>query len=178
MIVYKPGVADGYQWVLPEESRDYEILRKLRGERQGDRWTPMRVRLLKVDEGQQLRRSDMPWQGSHALILTQRAMDVLRDIPEADCEFLPLACDDEKLWLMNPKLVTEALNEEESRLERFSSSGRIMRVMHYVFREEALRGLWCFRIPQQLPVYVTDRFVSAVNGAGLQGIHFDIIWQS
>ena len=54
----------------------------------------------------------------------------------------------------------------------------INRVDRYVFWEEIVAGLECFRIPQQQSMFVTDSIVAAVKDAGLHGTIFRPVWRS
>jgi hypothetical protein len=108
------------------------------------------------------------------LIVTRRAREVLA----GDAEVLPLDCDDgEDLWLVNPWRTVDALDVGRSQVRRFSDGG-IMNIDRYVFREEAVAGLQCFRIPQRSTMFVTDEVVAAVRDAGLRGTTFRRLWHS
>jgi hypothetical protein len=148
MIVYKPEGEEGYQWALPVDGHDQRILRRLRGQRMAAQWHPVRMYLLHEDEGQMFRHADIPSLGSSSLLaLTRRGLDVLGELLAADCEFLPLSCDEEDLWLVNPLLLPGAFDEQQSEFKRFASSDRIMRVNRYAFYGEVVAGHRCFRIP-------------------------------
>lgn len=175
--VYKPRFVDGYEWVMPVGSTD--PIRQLPARRPGDPWSPMWVYLLSPSEDNQAaKRADMPWHGSTVLVVRQKAKEVLEKVLANDAEMLPLYCENgEDLWLVNPRRVVDALEEDLSQVERFSS-GRIMAVSRYVFREEAVAGLRCFRIPQQATMFVTAEVAEAVRAAGLLGTTFQPLWRS
>jgi len=154
------------------------IFRRLRGQRMAGQWKPVRMYLLHEEEGQRFQRSDMPWLGSELLVLTRRAKDVLGDLLAPDCEFLPLECDEEVLWLVNPVLVAGAFDEQRSEFKRFDSSGRIMKVSRYAFHAEVVDAHRCFRIPEQAPTFVTDDVVAAARAASLTGVPFSSVWHS
>jgi hypothetical protein len=178
MIVYEPHHMRAHQWVFPLVSADHELFRKLPAERVGDRWKPVRVELASPEEGVEARRADMPWLGSYGLVVTDRARPVLEEALADDVEFLPLVCDEEDLWLVHACRVVDALDEERSALKRFPSTGRVMRVMRYAFREEVVGGLRCFRIPQRVAIFVTDDVVASAHAAGLTGVRFRPVWDS
>lgn len=178
MIVYRPKGEEGYEWAQPVNEHDHRVFRQLRGQRVAGQWQPVRMRLLHEDEGQVFRHADIPSLGSSALLaLTRRAKDVLGDLLAVDCEILPLACDEEELWLVNPVLLTGAFDEQRSEFKRFASSGRIMRVTRYAFHAQAVAGVRCFRIPEQPPTFVTDDVVNAIQAADLRGVGFVPVWQ-
>ena len=174
-IVYKPRFEDGYEWVMPVGSTD--PIRRLRSRQPGDPWTPLWVYPLNpAEDGQAPTKADMPWHGSSVLVLKQRAREALGKVLADEAEMLPLYCDEgEELWLVNAWRVVDALDEELSQVERFSS-GRIMTVHRYAFREEAVAGLRCFRIPQQPVMFVTDEVAEAARAAGLRGTTFRPLW--
>jgi hypothetical protein len=175
MRVYEPTVVEGYQWVLPVDDADFEVFRTFSGDRCGSRWKTVPVRLLKSGEdGQPLRQADMPWLGSHAMVLGRRAVEVLGEVVAPDAELLPLACEDAELWLLNVWRVIDALDLEHSAVVRFPSTGRIMTVKRPVFRAEQLDGIRCFKIPGVLrgPTYVTEGVVAVAEAARLSGVRF------
>ena len=176
-IVYKPRFEDGYEWVMPVGSTD--PIRRLPSRQPGDPWTPVWVYPLSPGEdGQPAKKADMPWHGSGVLVLRRPAREVLGKVLADDAEMLSLYCDEgEDLWLVNAWRVVDALDEELSQVERFSS-GRIMTVHRYAFREEAVAGLRCFRIPQQHVMFVTDEVAEATRAAGLRGTTFRPVWSS
>jgi hypothetical protein len=183
MIVYQPRPVEGYQWVLPTVRHASLAIRKVLnaepGKSAANRWIPPHVRLLHEDEGQHLRPADMPWCNSSVIAVTERARPVLEELLAGDAEFLPLDCDEEQLWLVHPWRIVDALDEERSELERFTSSDRVMTVTRYVFREAALGGVACFKVPQMIaPMFVTEGVVAAIRGNGLTGVRFQRLWQS
>lgn len=176
-IVYRPRFEDGYEWVMPVGNTD--PLRRLPSRRRGDPWTPLWVYPLSPNEdGPPPGKADMPWHGSSVLVLRRRAREALGKMLTDDAEMLPLYCDGgEDLWLVNPWRAVDALDEELSQVDRFSS-GRIMTINRYAFREEVVAGLRCFRIPQQHIMFVTDEVADAARAAGLRGTTFRPLWRS
>ena len=79
--VYKPSVAEGWEWVLPEYEADNLTIVEAFGKPTGSTWRPIRMKVLRQDEdGRPWSEADMPWLGTHALILRPRAVAVLRDL--------------------------------------------------------------------------------------------------
>ena len=177
--VYEPYVEAGYEWALRVNSRDFETFRWLPARSPGDPWRPVWMFLLTTDqEWGPRKKADMPWYGTNVLILTWRAREVLADVLAGDAEVLPLDCDDgEDLWLVNPWRTVDALDVDRSQVRRFSDGG-IMNIDRYVFQEESVAGLRCFRIPQRSTMFVTDDVVVAVRDAGLRGTTFRRVWHS
>lgn len=108
-----------------------------------------------------------------AFICNQRALDTLYPLIVGHVEVLPLICDTENLYVINIIQVLDCLNHELSQFKRFSS-GRIMRVEKYVFKEGCIGTVPLFKIPEQIDnrIYASDMFKQAVEQHGLQGIVF------
>ncbi len=180
MRIYQPRVVEGFQWVLPINDDDFEIFLGFDGSSRASTWTPARVQLLSADEERTLEKSDFPWLGRHALILSSRAIGAVEGLLRNDGELLPLACDEAALWVFNPTTVVDALDQDRSELVRFNSSGRIMTVTKYVFQAELVGDAVAFKVPEFLraSTFVTERFVDAMKLAGLRGVEFELLWES
>jgi hypothetical protein len=182
MIVYEPWGTEEHQWVMPAEDQGYRaitnMLKAESGKPVGDRWRPPHVRLLTEVRNERLQHADLPWYSNDAMAVTRRARVVLEEVAGADAEFLPLSCDEEDLWLMHAWRVVNALDLRLCDVKLFSS-GRIMSVTRYAFREMEIRGLTCFTDPRLRSImFVTDAIVAAVKEAGLTGGGFRKLWQS
>jgi hypothetical protein len=182
MRVFVPSVDEGHEWVAPVDDAHFHVLRTLGEEKIATQWQPTPVRLITVDEnGDRLQEADMPWLGSHALVLRKRALDVLGDVLREDSEFLPLANEEAELWLVHVwRTVASALDPNRSEIVRFPSSGRIMKVGKPRFRPEVLNGFHCFKLREfpRGPTYVTDEIVTRADDALLSGARFRQVWDS
>lgn len=170
------------EWILPEREEDFDLLR-CGGFQRAAAWTPIRMRLLREDVGEygrqwQGRESDFPWLASSELVIRERARNALCEILERYGELLPLICDDAKVWLYNVTHVVDGLDEDRSRLWRFSAGG--MHVRQAAFRLNAVRGVAVFKIPQTLygPIYFGQEFVDKVQSSALTGPDFRPVWTS
>ena len=178
MRIYEPQVCAGFEWVLPVHDPDHELLWQLNGTSRRATWRPMPVAMLTADEHGELRaQADLPWLGSHVLVLRERAVTVLRPLLDRTGELLPFACPDADLWLFNVLTVVDALDEEHSELIRFDD-GSILAVERYAFRPEVARGLPLFKVPQLLrgPLFVGEEFVESVAAARLIGPGLVQVW--
>jgi hypothetical protein len=149
------------------------------GEPIGNRWTPLKVEVLRDKDHKDRPSSDFPGFGAGKSVFSHRALESLRDMLDGNGEILPLDCKDGNYWVFNVTRMVDALNVEGAKVKRFSDGG-IMRVEQYSFRPEKIHGLTIFKIPQ-FPfsdVYVTDAFVERVKGTGLTGFAFDLLWDS
>jgi len=175
MIVYKPLPWDHAQCVvdIPLEAGR---LTSLPGHKQLPRWSPAPVELLDRDHGRRLVAVDIPAVITGSFALNARARDVLIDVVGHDAELLPLACEQEELWLLNPLHITDALDEKRSELARYPSSGRIMDIVKPVFDRKKLGAHSYFLTRQKEYLYVTDVVVRAIQEAKLTGVEFTALW--
>lgn len=181
MVIFQPIVADDYEWincVRPED--DYEIFAAFDGSPRAAEWEPVMVRRVRADKRHGFKPSDFPWNGSHALIMRKKAVDALRDLLESAGEILPLSTeDDTELFVLNVTRVLDAIDEGGSQIQRFPDSGRIMRIESIAFKESVVKGVDLFRLPHRMSAtYASERFVIAVEKAGLVGLEFDKVWES
>lgn len=145
----------------------------------GKRWVPLRVEILRDKEHKDRPSSDFPGFGAGRPTFSDRAVEILRDFLEDNGEIFPLDCEDRNYYVFNVTRMVDALDEENSDVERFSS-GRIMEVNRFAFYPDKVRDLSIFKIPQ-FPigdVYVTDSFTNRVKSANLTGFAFDLLWDS
>lgn len=126
-----------------------------------------------------LPKGDTPGLSSHIPVFSPKAVEILADLLENSGELLPINCGGEDYFLFNVTLLLDALDEDASELERFST-GRIMDVLRYSFKKDKLIGTNIFKLPE-MPLsypYVTDAFVRRVKDSGLKGFEFRLEWSS
>ena len=113
-------------------------------------------------------------------LLSDKAVSTLAPLWGSHCEVLPVTYPRKHLFILNPLVVVDCLDEARSDLERFPSTGRVMLINRYVFVDRLLEGHSIFRIPQLLRAYVfvTESVPQAVAAAGLTGFSFDLLWKS
>jgi hypothetical protein len=138
------------------------------------------MRLIKEDEGRELRKSDFPWLLQHLLVLRPNAVDRLGKILSEYGELLPLACDEVDLVAFNACAVSDVLDLEKSDIVRFPSSEKILDVSSYAFKSDLVRGLRIFKVPQlaRWTLFVNDELVDLVQSSGLSGLGFRQLWDS
>jgi hypothetical protein len=182
MKIYKIGASEGFEWVIPSCSDDFEHL-QFDGRARAGSWIPIEMRSVNVDEyGRRREKSDFPaCSGGDMLLVRQRGVDLLGDVLRVDGELLPLNCvDGEPLWTFNVTTLLDCLDERRSTLLRMPDSGKIIRVKVPVFRMEALaastaRVFKVTQMPRGL-IYVTDEFANRVASLPLRGIEFKQVW--
>jgi hypothetical protein len=111
------------------------------------------------------------------MVLSRRALDELLPLIGRFGQVLPLAFDEWEYSLFNITNVIDAVDIEASETVRYPDGG-LSRIKRYVFKPEAVRDQWIFKIPQRSKgfAFVTDRFVEAVKDAGLTGFGFELLW--
>ena len=145
---------------LPVYYPDWEELMAGATEEEKALWTPPKGNLP---------RGDFPYLAA-VPVFSDRAMNELLPLIEQSVQVLPLACEEDNLYIINVVDVVDCLDKVQSKLKRFSQGG-VMRIEHHVFREEAIRDKHIFKIPElSVPVYVSDTFKAAVEDKGLEGL--------
>ena len=174
--VFKPGVTEEYEWVMPIDKADYDAVGSLYGESKQKNWKPIRMKLINPDLGRTYKEADFPWCGAQTVVLRKEAVERLRPLLLEAGEVLPLVCDDAELSLWNVTNVVDALDYERSKIVRFPSSGRIMDIREHVFKPHLLGSQPEFKIPGLLTIYLGSRFVDEVTASGLTGLKFKQVW--
>jgi len=164
--------ANNFRGYVVVNSADHRAFDEFYGKPSEGRWRPISMELIPDRKRQrELPVGDFPAIFTGMMpALSQRAVEVLRDLLEPVGELLPLACDQEPLWVFNCTRFADVLDEAASELSRFPSSGRIMNIRRHVWRPEVDQET-CFRLPQlhRSVVYVTDVVVERMRSAGLLG---------
>lgn len=176
MIIFglRPDV-EAYQWLTFPRENDFLVSQELRGTPVRDRWEVLSVTPLKDDLSDNALSGDFPTLGTIP-VFSERAVNSLRDLLEANGEILPLTSADGSYSAYNVTTVVDALDEVRSKVTRFRD-GRVMEILEYAFLPQRLGGLTIFKVPQILSnVFVTDVFVSRVREAGLVGFKFNRVW--
>lgn len=177
MIVFEPQLAKGFEYLVPINGEDYELLASLDGKSHGDGWRPIKVRTVRAEEQEALRTSDFPWLASQSLAMRPKAVATLGDILAAHGELLPLESDSgADLFAFNARTI-DALDENRSSLIRFPDTGRIMHINQIALVETRVHEIDIFRLPHRASsTYVSERFVERAEVAGLVGLEFKRVW--
>ena len=176
--VYKLLTSEGFEWLLPVNDADFEVL-TFEGQPRSNLWRPVKMKRLKIDRRRPLKASDFPsCSGGDMFILSQVAKDKIGSYLEQYGELLPLACDDGDFWTLNVTRLVDALDESSSQLLRGSDTGEILMIHKHVFRPSGLEQAQLFKLPQVLRglIYVTDPFVDMIKASGLKGLEFVKVW--
>lgn len=175
--IFVPRPLESSELCQPLKKEEFDLLHRLDG-RATERWDPIRVKLIHEDQAERLVESDSPWFGSHALIFRRSVTEKLGAMLREQGQLLPLTCSEAELFVFKPPMV-DAMDEQDSTVERFSG-GRIMRVIRYVFRPNAVNGVLAFKIPnlRVSPTFVSQHFVDAWRAAGFRGLEFNEVWST
>ena len=179
--VFRPVVAEGFEWVQPVDETDFDAVYQLDGTPRASGWKPIRVRRLQADDkGRPWQPADLPWLGGHALVLRERACQALGELLGQFGELLELDLVDDldRLWLFNVCSVVDGLDQDASKVVRFPSTGRVMKINQHAFRTDRIAGDQVFRIPEARSLFLTGGVVQAIENAGLSGAAFELVWDS
>ncbi len=181
MIVYRPLPARGLEWVQPASTADFDRVYGILGQELRDSWVPPVMTFLREDDqGIELGRAEAPWLAGNALVFRSGSLDSARRVLGSSGEFLPLAVDgsqDVELWAFNALRVIDALDYDRARVVRFTS-GRIMTVDSFAFKEDQVADEIAFRVPQLREVFVTDLGVDALLQYEIAGLRFEPVWRA
>ncbi|MDJ0947275.1 MAG: hypothetical protein QNJ30_27840 [Kiloniellales bacterium] len=178
MNVYRPLPLDGYELCHPLRDADFDTIdRLIDGEPRQTAWKPIKMKILREDEGRGLLESDSPWLGSHALIFKTTAVSVMGSLLRENGELLPLHCRAAEVVIFNATRVLDALDEAASSVERLDD-GRILWVNSFAFCTEAIRNVDIFRCStlDSREVFVREAFVELWQSAELRGLKFEQVW--
>lgn len=117
--------------------------------------------------------ADFPWWVGNALLLRSSAVEVVGGL--LDGELLPLDADDGlPLFIYEPPLLDDVLDEKESDVLRFSSD-RVRSIDEWVFRPNLPETAHAFKLSvfPRGPMLVSQRFVEVANEHKLTGLTFE-----
>lgn len=177
--VYKLRYGEGFEWLLPVNQADFDLLR-FDGQPRSGSWKPVEMRRLKVSEqGNPLQPCDFPaCSGGDMLIMSRAAREKIGSCLEQYGELLPLSCDEGEFWALNVTKLLSVLDESSSQLLRASDTGAILMIRKYSFRHADLGQADLFKLSQTIRglIYVTDNFVELIKWSGLTGLEFVLVW--
>jgi hypothetical protein len=113
-------------------------------------------------------------------VLSARAKSVFEPHLEGLGRWIPLDFDEAPYWLFWLQDVRDVLDRGASKIDYCPSSGRVMGIDRVAFREDALSGLFMWRIleaPASL-VCVSDAALDLVRRHQLTGFEFELLWSS
>jgi hypothetical protein len=179
-IIYTALGLDGYELCQPINQSDLDRIPELiNGKSQQENWEPIKVKIIKKEEGKTLIKSDAPWSGVDAfMIFTDKVVDVLGTFLRKYGELLELKNKESNLYIYNPFLCENAVDIEKSELMKLGS-GKIISITKYVFNKEIISNLGSFKIDnlRVSPTFFNQEFVDEWNKNGFEGLEFIKIWE-
>ena len=176
------GGKSAFAMLRTTNGSDARVLREhFGGEAWGGSWhPPLLVRNpVNKDEAASQELGDLSMIDAYGSILafSERALDALLPHISAYGQVLPVRFDESPCAIFNVTRVIDALDEAASEVKYFEDGG-VMRIAKFVFKPEAVKDEWIFKIPQRPSAhnFVTDRFVQLVRNAGLRGFEFKKRW--
>jgi len=151
------------------------------GKPRGKSWKPVKIEMVKFDEFKKpLIQSDIMDCFGAGFAFGSNVKERIGKTLEQFGEILPLDCPETKFWVFNPTIVLDALDEDNSDVERFSPGGRIMFFKKYFFRPEILVGKFLFLINQRPtgPTFATESFAELIKVNKFTGLDFMEVWPS
>lgn len=191
IFVYSPDTAsiDPFQIALRREGLDVgearehvETMTFKDRQRVGSGWKspPMIVRWDGVEEGRPIEACDFPIPyDSGAIVMGERAHDVLADFVMPYGELLRLDSDGGRFWVLNVTCVLDALDPALS--EWLPVPDERPMLWREGFRKEMIMDAVLFRLPasaKKSGTYFTQRFLDEVGRYRLTGLHGREIWNS
>ena len=169
---------DKYDNLKPVLKWSREETRSFDGRKKIATWEPIEVERLEPEKGLDL--ADNMWLSTPVPAFSDKAKQLVEGLLGDSVEFLPTISKEGTFWLVNVTTVLDCVDYEKSEIVRFQSSGRIMDIPRFVFREDVVKDVDMFKtkdLPLRFPC-VSDRFKELVESSGLTGFGFRLLWDS
>ena len=130
-----------------------------------------------TEEGKPVGDAFPVWPG--AVIVGERCYRLISPYLGDSAQVLPAAWGSETAYVLNVTRVIDCLDEERSKLKRFPSTGRVMRIEEYAFDKALVEDEVIFKIPEEAPAhpYVTDKLKAVIERNGIRGFKFVPVWK-
>jgi hypothetical protein len=174
------AAANSFQNLVMSDPEEWDELVDLLGQPSvRELWRPFEVETLRGGTNRDLPVGDYPSLSPRLPVFSDHAIDVLGADLRSCGEALPLRCSEGSYVAFHVTDVRDALDEASSELRYFPGGSKVLRVVKYVFKAEALEDAYVFQIPQlRATVLATDRLARAVSQAGLIGLNLRPLWSS
>lgn len=109
-----------------------------------------------------------------SFILNERSYKILYPYIKNEVQIFKIKSENDNLYVVNITNIIDCLDYDKSKIKRFPSSGRVMRVIKYVFKIEKLKNATIFKLPE-FPKgisYVTEEFKKVVEENNIKGFKF------
>lgn len=175
MTVYVLKYDVDYQGLMPVNEEWKKYLWAFYGESHAATWKPLEVEFNPHTADQPV--GDYLGYKSNLPTITQKAVDALQNVIQQTGELLPLICKEKPLWAFNVTNVLEGALDLEQSIYSLVSTGHLHSIKKYVFKEDVVADQYIFRESKiNGKLFVTDRFRSIVEDAGLLGFEFEAVY--
>ncbi|MCF2860515.1 hypothetical protein L1286_23925 [Pseudoalteromonas sp. SMS1] len=168
-----------------EYKKNRNVLTFSEKEKIGTKWIELPVYIDYVDEfsGAKLATSDIPSSCDQLLCFREHAKDLLETFVKPYGEFLPLRCEEQKLYVLNVFNVVDCLDLEKSEIrfrEELDMSDPEPSIKKHVFDEGKILSNALFRLPYKnvTRVYFTESFINEIEKHQLTGFNYRAVWSS
>ncbi len=179
MKVWRPCLKESCDLIEPEPEWSLEKDRSFDGRPKLEDWVPAHV--VTLEKGSRSGHSDFSkLSGVSGLVVNEKGYETLSVHLREAVEFLPLDYENGQSYLMNVIDVRDCLDRSRSDVSYFNDTDEIIYVRKFAFKTGTLRDAVIFRV-KEVPTYgpyVTDEFIEAYQDAGLDGLDFELIWDS
>ncbi len=165
--------SDTYDCLNYINPKDWKMLAYFLGyEQYYDDTFPHVWRPIVVEIERRSKSSDFPSLSGHDLIFSEKAWQILQPLIEKSVELLPLKCDSGHYSVIKVVDVVDCLDYSRAKLKRFSSSGRVMKIESYAFKDECIGDRNIFQLPEPKTILVSQAFKDCIEKNGLKGLIF------
>lgn len=164
-------------FITLKDDREWERLRQFDGAPLAHAWQPLAVDVVRENGVvAEAPLADYVELGNHVPVFSKRAVDCLKPLLAECGELLRLECEEGELMAYNVLKLSDALDEQASRIKRFAD-GRIMIVEHYVLRVDRIPAYPIFKLNglKRSDVFVREPFVQRTRECQLKGFRFDLV---
>lgn len=131
-----------------------------------------KARLMELDGPKKARMPDVAEEIQRTPVLNRDSLDALQGLIPASAQRLKIDCGEYDYIALNVLWTPGALIPEQSQCD-VSVDGDVVRVLTGIFRRNTIEGE-IFTVPRCLDVYVTGKFLNAVEEHGLKGLVTDL----
>lgn len=106
-----------------------------------------------------------------SFILNEKSYKILYPYIKNEVQIFKIKSENDNLYVVNITNIIDCLDYDKSEIKRFPSSGRVMRVIKYVFKIEKLKNTTIFKLPEcpKGISYVTEEFKKVVEENNIKG---------
>jgi hypothetical protein len=165
---------NNFDTLVPIKREDWDKL-IFAGNSLADSWNPVPVMI-----NDEVKPSDIPGLHPSAPVLSEQAVESLKDLIKVSVEILPLKCRKGNYFVLNVVDVIDCIDYDNSVFKRFPDSNKIMFFEKYSFVPGRIQGKTIFKIVDEptKTVFVSDVFKERVLSIGLKGFKFVLVWDS